>query len=65
MIILSEEQFDSICPKHNVLGQCDWFREKYGCTLLVNRNFHKNTYKLTFRTEKEETFFRIQYSDVI
>ena len=66
MIVLTSEQFNRICPKQSILGQCEWFRNKYGCTLIINSlpNYRKR-YKLTFKTDKEETFFRLQYSDII
>jgi hypothetical protein len=60
MIVLKKYQFEKICPKRNILGQCDWFRNPYGCTLEV-----KGDYYLNFATPEEETFFRIKYSDEI
>lgn len=65
MITLTEEQFSRICPKKYILGQCEWFRNKYGCTLIVHNSGRKQKYHLNFKTDKEETFFRLQYSDII
>lgn len=65
MIVLNAEQFSRICPKRHILGQCEWFRNKYGCTLIVHNSGRKQKYHLNFKTDKEETFFRIQYSDII
>lgn len=66
MITLTEEQFLRICPKNGRLAQCEWFRNTYGCTLEIKHtNRHKCFYHLTFKTDKEETFFRLQYSDSI
>lgn len=60
MIVLTKQQFDRICPKKYPLGQCEWFRSTYGCTLEI-----KGKYYLTFKTEKEETFFVIKYGDIV
>ena len=65
MIKMTREQFDHICPKHSILGQADWFRTKYGCTLIIHNNNRVATYLLEFKTEKEETFFRLQYSHIL
>lgn len=66
MIILTAEQFSKICPKQSRMGQCEWFRNKYGCTLIIrNSSRYKQEYRLEFNTDKEETFFRLQYSDAL
>jgi hypothetical protein len=69
MIRLNRYQFEQICPKKSVLGQCEWFRQTYGCTLIVHGGPHSysntGTYELTFLTEKAETFFRIKYATEI
>ena len=61
MIVLTEEQFSSICPKRYKLGQCEWFRTTYGKSLIIVLD----KYYLEFETEKQETFFRLKYSNFI
>ena len=66
MIKLTQEQFMQICPKTSRLAQCEWFRSTYGCTLEIRHTErYKCAYYLNFKTAKEETFFRLQYSEVL
>lgn len=60
MIILEEYQIKRISNKRSVLGQCEWFRKTYGCTMEVKGKYHLN-----FRTPQEETFFLLKYSNEI
>lgn len=60
MIVLERYQVERISKKISTLGQCEWFRKTYGCTMEV-----KGKYYLEFNTEKEETFFLLKYSSEI
>lgn len=65
MIKLTEDQFRRICPKTSRLAQCEWFRSIYGCTLEIKHTTrYKCSYYLNFKSAKEETFFRLKYSDI-
>ena len=65
MIKMTREQFEHICPKHSILGQTDWFREKYGCTLIIHNNHRANaTYLLEFKTENTTSTYYIVKKDV-
>lgn len=65
MITLEAHQIERISKKVSKLGQCEWFRKTYGCTLIVHANNYKPAYYLEFKTEKEETFFLLKYSNEI
>jgi hypothetical protein len=58
MIRLKKYQVERISKKKNILGQCEWFRRTYGCTMEV-----RGDYYLEFKTQKEETFFLLKYSN--
>ena len=60
MIVLEEYQIQRISKKNSIIGQCEWFRNTYGCTMEVMGKYH-----LEFRTPQEETFFLLKYSNEI
>lgn len=60
MITLEAHQVERISKKGSILAQCEWFRKTYGCTMEV-----RGKYFLEFKTEKEESFFLLKYSNEI
>ena len=61
MITLQAYQVELISKKTSKIGQCEWFRKTYGCTMRIQGS----RYYLEFNTPQEETFFLLKYSNEI